>query len=72
MSLQIGYFYLNVCMSFEKEIHLFFCVHLCPCGCSLCMNRCLQRTEEGIRYSGAGVTGCELSCVGARNHILVL
>lgn len=46
-----GFYYFNI----ELCVSVLICVWICACA-----SRCPQRPEEGVRASGAGVTGdCE-------------
>lgn len=47
-------------LCFKRFIFMYMCVSVCLWVC-VHVFRCLQRSEEGIRYPGSGVT-CSLSC----------
>jgi hypothetical protein len=68
---------LKLCMCVHVHVcvcDVFVCVRVCMCVWCMCTCihecKCLQRPEEGIRFSGAGLTGgCESLNMGARNQI---
>ena len=60
------YFYLCV---YSTHVWPHVCAHVRTCACWVCTCWCLQWSKDGIRYSGARVTGsCEPPNMGAGNQ----